>query len=130
MKALANWGDEQSQEAKKEQDKIFLLGLRDAIAEMYWQIWLPEWENHKHLDPRIEKLMGFMVYAISLQYNDFAGWEEPEDLIAEFEYMFRKENWEIISDAAGVEPDGPYDDEEVTYDITHQMGDDPEEIPF
>jgi len=88
VKNFEDWGSEPSPEAVKEQDFAMLRTLRDEIAEAYAFIFLPEWESHKHIDWRIERLLNLLCYGISLQLQDFEGWEETQQTIQEFNNLF------------------------------------------
>jgi hypothetical protein len=112
-----------SEEDKRIYDHKLLHILRDEIAEAYWQIFQPEPDRFTHVNLRIEKLMSFLTYAISKQLNDFDGWEETEELIAEYEHMFREEKMEVISNEE-VESDF----QDVRFHFND--GEDEEEIPF
>jgi len=88
MKYNEEYGREPSQEAQHQRDKDNLIQLRDDIAETYVNIFLPEWEPHTHISPVIERLMCYLTYAISLQLDDFDGWEETQETIREFNNIF------------------------------------------
>jgi len=122
---------EMGPERKKEHDGQILRKLRDEIADTYWQIFLPEWDYHGTIDPRIEKLMSYLVYAISKHLDDFAGYEEEDDLIAEYEYVFRDDVLEAISngdDLIRQDEIAFRQDQDVRMRLTSEEGD--EEIPF
>lgn len=98
-------GLDMTPEEKEEHDKFLLRYIRDELAEAAWQIFLPSQGSQKHLDPRIEKLFDFLCYAISLHLQDFEGWEEADDLVSEYEYVFRDEVMEVISNEVEAKPE-------------------------
>lgn len=122
MKNFQDRDMEPTEHERKQIEEAHLKHIRYELGEVYWQLFLPEWDKMSKINPRIEKLMNYLVYAISLQLNDFDGWEETEDLIAEYEYMFREEKMEVITDQ-------PVDED--TQNIRFHFNDgEEEEIPF
>lgn len=78
-----------SPEARQEQNRLALLYIREEIAEVYLQIFLPEWESSKPADWRIERLMNYLIWAITRQMGDEdKGWEETDELKVEFTRLF------------------------------------------
>lgn len=88
MDKLAEDDKGMSQEAKKIHDHKLLHELRDAIADTYWQIFQPEPDNHSKVNLVIERLMSYLSHAITLELQDFDGWEETEDTVKEFNNIF------------------------------------------
>jgi hypothetical protein len=77
-----------SEEAKHIHDHKLLSEVRDAIADAYWQIFQPEPDNTSKVNPVVERLMAYLSHAISVELNDFEGWEEDEATKKEFNSIF------------------------------------------
>jgi hypothetical protein len=72
---------------RQEYENNILKNLRDAVADAYVPLFPPAAPTN--VSPKIERLLAYLTYAITLHLRDEEeGWWEEDETIQEFDMLF------------------------------------------
>lgn len=73
--------------ARQEYENNILMNLRDIVVNAYLPLFPPG--AHTNVSPKIERLLSYLSYAITLHLNDADdGWYDDDETIQEFDMLF------------------------------------------